>query len=206
MPTVENLREQKKAETRTRVLDVAHRRFGQKGYDATTIEEICAEARISKRTFFRYFHDKETLVTPNREIRLEHFREVLASSPPTESPFDIFRRATRILASEYTENREQLLQRQHLVDSSTALLARQREIDRDWEREIARTFVSRLPPGRESEQRAQVLAGAMIGVVRATLRTWFEAGCRPDLDALGQEALDCLESGFRIEPDVPSRR
>src|SRR5690606_9780707 len=54
-----NLREQKKIETRERILHVAHVLFHARGFEATTLEDICAEVPISKRTFFRYFPDKE---------------------------------------------------------------------------------------------------------------------------------------------------
>ena len=62
-----NLREQKKEETHDNVLEVAHRLFRRESFDGTTLQMICSESSISKRTFFRYFRDKEFLVFPNRE-------------------------------------------------------------------------------------------------------------------------------------------
>jgi hypothetical protein len=41
-----------------------------------------------------------------------------------------------------------------------------------------------------------VLAGAAIGVIRATMRYWFSSGGKTDLAKLGDEALDRLERGF----------
>ena len=41
-----------------------------------------------------------------------------------------------------------------------------------------------------------MLAGAAIGVIRATMRYWFEHDGRPDLGALGIQALDALQDGF----------
>ena len=61
------LRERKKAAIRSKVLEVAHKLFHESGFDGTTIEQICNDALISKRTFFRYFKDKESLVFPHRE-------------------------------------------------------------------------------------------------------------------------------------------
>jgi AcrR family transcriptional regulator len=192
-------REQKKAETRMRVLQVAHAMFHEKGFDATTIDDLCFAVPISKRTFFRYFPDKEALVFPNRDMRLDRFVGLLADAPRTEQPFDTFRRVTRLFAAEYMDNREQLLAQQSLVALSPALLAREREIDHDWEQAIADSFAARFPPGPVSRRRAEVLAGAMIGVVRATMRHWFASGCVDDLEQLGHEALDNLERGFGVE-------
>lgn len=202
--TPPRLREQKKAETRTQILRVAHELFHERGFEATTIDDICSALPISKRTFFRYFPDKEALVFPNRDKRLERFTELLTSAPKSEQPFDTFRRVTRLFAAEYIVNREQLLAQQTLIASSPTLLAREREIDHDWEQAIADAFARRFPRNLASRRRADVLAGAMIGVVRATMRHWFARGCVDNLEKLGHEALDSLERGFNV--DEPSKR
>lgn len=200
------LRERKKAETRTQILRVAHELFHQRGFEATTIEDICAKLPISKRTFFRYFPDKEALVFPNRDMRLDRFEDLLRSAPKSEQPFDTFRRVTRLFAAEYMDNRDQLLAQQALIATAPTLLAREREIDHDWERAIADAFARRLPRGLASRRRAEVLAGAMIGVVRATMRQWFGRGCIDDLEQLGHDALGSLERGFSLEELVERPR
>lgn len=209
MPAPPNLREQKKAETRANILRIAQAMFHEQGFEATTIDDICAAVPISKRTFFRYFSDKEALVFPNRDMRLDRFVELLDASAGKEQPFDVFRRVTRLFAAEYMAHREQLLAQQTLIVQTPTLLAREREIDHDWEQAIAEAFARRFPPGPASRRRADVLAGAMIGVVRATMRHWFSSGCVDDLDQLGQEALDSLERGFSVDlsqaSDEPSK-
>ncbi|MCA9715757.1 MAG: TetR family transcriptional regulator [Myxococcales bacterium] len=179
--------------------------FAERGYAATTIDEICAAVPTSKRTFFRYFADKEALVFPNRRGRLARFQELLAAVRPDQSPFDVFRTVTSLFAAEYTENREQLLAQQRLIAQSPELLAREREIDSDWEREIAASFVRRMPPGESGPWLADVLAGAVMGTVRATMRHWYADDGQADLESLGLEAIDYLERGFvfsRQEPDA----
>jgi len=47
--------------TRTRILDIAQSAVLAKGFDATSIEEIVAEAEISKGGFFYHFPDKNAL-------------------------------------------------------------------------------------------------------------------------------------------------
>ena len=194
------LRERKKAETRATVLRVANEMFRKKGFDETTVEEICAAALVSKRTLFRYFGDKEGLVFPNREERLVAFTRFLESNNPAENPFDTLRRATRTYGSEYNESRRGILAQQRLVEGSSALLAREREIDREWERAIALAFVRVTGSGDEAELWARVLAGAIMGVVRATMSCWFEGDCKADLVELGLGAIDRLEGGFPVAP------
>jgi AcrR family transcriptional regulator len=53
------LRERKKQRTRRALADAALRLFTEKGYDATTLDEVADQADVSKSTFFRFFLAKE---------------------------------------------------------------------------------------------------------------------------------------------------
>lgn len=192
-----SLRERKKAATRHAVLTFAHERFHAVGFDAVTVEEICDAVEVSKRTFFRYFNSKEALVFPKRERHLVDFQAVLDSALPDESPFDTLRRATRVSSVEYTANAPQILAQQVLIQGSPALQACEREIDGDWEAAMA-AFLEKQAGDTGSPLRAWVLAGAAIGVVRATMRHWYDVQGAEDLCQLGMEAIDCLERGFPL--------
>lgn len=190
------LRERKKDATRRALVQAADRRFHRQGFEATTIDEICADADVGRRTLFRYFPDKESLAFPHRAERLEAFTALLQSAPAGESPFASLRRIAHVLAREYAANRERMVAQNRLVQSSPALIAREHEIDRDWEIAMAQTFRRRFEGSPEADLQARMLAGAAIGLIRATLRYWFEhEGC-PDLGRLGEQALDSLQAGF----------
>lgn len=178
--------------------------FHEKGYDDTTIEEIAASAAVSRRTFFRYFRSKEDLVFPHQDERLRQFMELLESHDPSVTAFETLRKLTTLFSLEYSQHADGIIAQQALIQTSPALLAREREIDRAWELTLEEYFIRWGGGGPEAERRARVLAGAAIGVIRATLRYWFSTGGKEDLEALGQDAIDHLERGFR--KIVPSRR
>jgi AcrR family transcriptional regulator len=65
------LPQQRKEETRARILEAAYRVFARRGYEAATVEEIMAECGIAKGALYSHFASKEELF---RTILLEHVR------------------------------------------------------------------------------------------------------------------------------------
>jgi AcrR family transcriptional regulator len=74
-------RERKKLEVLTRIRAAALELFNEKGYDATTVEEIAERADVAKATFFNYFPRKDTLLLALSE---DMFGELLEELGPSE--------------------------------------------------------------------------------------------------------------------------
>ncbi len=55
-------REKRKQEIRQRIEDAAYRLFQQQGIEDTSIEEICVEADVARRTFYGHFTNKHALL------------------------------------------------------------------------------------------------------------------------------------------------
>lgn len=78
-------------ESRTKLLDAALHVFRAKGYAATTIEDVCKAAGLTKGSFFHHFTGKEELAL----AAANHFSTVTASlfkSAPYHAPSDPFER------------------------------------------------------------------------------------------------------------------
>lgn len=65
MDTVEappGRREKRKQEIRTRIEDAAYELFKRQGIEDTSIEQICVEADVARRTFYGHFPNKHALL------------------------------------------------------------------------------------------------------------------------------------------------
>lgn len=69
-----SIREQKKEQTRRRILETAVRLFSQNGIDNTSIEELAQKAGIGKGTVYTYFETKRDIVKAFCDIQLEYTR------------------------------------------------------------------------------------------------------------------------------------
>jgi AcrR family transcriptional regulator len=53
--------QQRSEETRARILDAAVRKFAIAGYDAASVDDICAEAGVSKGAFYHHYPTKQAI-------------------------------------------------------------------------------------------------------------------------------------------------
>jgi AcrR family transcriptional regulator len=59
---VNGIRSRKKAQTRDNIVDAAVRLFGERGIDATSMDDIAATVGVSRATVFNYFPYKEAIL------------------------------------------------------------------------------------------------------------------------------------------------
>ncbi len=76
------LRELKRLRTRRSIEDAATSLVDEKGFDAVTVDDICAAAGISRRTFFNYMDSKDEAVLGSPPLHLdEDGRQIFLTTP-----------------------------------------------------------------------------------------------------------------------------
>ncbi|WP_165943128.1 TetR/AcrR family transcriptional regulator [Gordonia zhaorongruii] len=81
--------------------------FAQHGYAATTVPQIAERARVTTRTFFRYFADKREVLFAGEEGLASLFAELIEAAPPHLSALGTLEHALRAVAEQYFEPRRE---------------------------------------------------------------------------------------------------
>jgi AcrR family transcriptional regulator len=183
----ESLRERNKRRTAHAVADAALRLFEQRGFEQTTIGDIARAAEISRRTFFRYFADKEELFFAEDEQLLEAIHETLDHPPADEPLLDLARRATRALAARSVADPERRLARERLVAASPALQARRMAKNARWEQTIGQ----RLRERGYGELQALLVPKLAMACFQSAYERWVRDP-RQDLSTLVDESFTAL--------------
>jgi len=175
----ENARERKRRETLQRIAETGLRLFAEKGYDATTLEDVAAAADISPRTFFYYFKTKdEILKFWQGSGILDALRPTLLAEDTRQSPLEAVENSLLKLISRYESEKSVIVDR--IFNSSETLRARKQAIYFAMEQTIFATLCELWP---QPERSAELRMVAMVSV--GAMRLAMEARRQED----GQRAL-----------------
>src|SRR5215213_7184973 len=112
---LEGLRARKLARTRAAVEAAAMGLFLERGYAATTIDEIAKAVEVSPRTVLRYFGSKEDLLFAREREAVRRVGDLLAGRPAEEPILAAARSVLAQVAADYDAARERRLAWAHLV-------------------------------------------------------------------------------------------
>jgi AcrR family transcriptional regulator len=165
----------KKAATRSRVMAAGLRLFGERGFEATTVEAIAAAADIAPRTFFRYFPAKVDVLFADHDELVSLLRRILADRPPGEPVARTVRRATLTGVERVLDDPGMYLTRSTLEASIPAARSRSRQLDADYEDVIAAAIAAERGVDPATDLPARVEARALWGASRAARQVWTAA-------------------------------
>jgi AcrR family transcriptional regulator len=201
-PTVEErprpgLRERRKKLTAAELEAAAYRLFGERGFDNVTVDDIAAEADVSRRTFFRYFASKEDVLLADHFVQLARLRAAMADRPADEPIVTALRNALLSMTGDFDERKEKVILRGRLMRDTPSLQARSLVHQKLWEEAMQEMVAERLGVDPVTDLRPGVVAAAGLAAMRVAFTNWLSSGCDGDLIALTTEALDLLDGGLQ---------
>jgi AcrR family transcriptional regulator len=185
-------RELNKTRTRRRLNSEAMRLFAERGYEATSVEDIADAAEVSVRTLFRYFESKDEILFA-RDYDLSSFLAGVAGQPTEVPPLTAIRIAYAQQRPLTQAEIDLVLQYRRAGEASPALQGRLVALQRRFRQQLAQVLARRA--GRRQPNKADLIAarvaqglldlafdqwadkdgrGRLAGIVDATFATFDE--------------------------------
>ncbi len=188
---VESVRERRRARTRDDIEATALGLFLERGYGATTIEDIAEAALISPRTFFRYFASKEDLLLARGRDKMALAARSLGERPPHEPVMDSLRGMLGVFAALHSTDRDRELAWMRLVTTTPRLAAGFLEMVHGMEL-VLRDFMA-LRLGVEAGHRRPRLVSAAVGTAfRVAAEMWHDSDGAEEMTVLVRENVETL--------------
>ncbi|MEQ8718943.1 MAG: TetR family transcriptional regulator [Acidimicrobiales bacterium] len=198
-PTVEGRRERKKRETREALATTALELFADKGFEETTVEEICDIVDVSTRTFNRYFPQKSDVLFVDQDSRLAKLAAALGRRPSREPLLEAIEEAC-VEIVEDPAFEPQLLARSRVLDSSKNLEAENLRIHDDWATVIGDFVSQRADSGKFDDSEARLVGMCAVAAMLSARRRWLEMDGQGRYSTQVRAMFALLRRGFE---DVP---
>jgi len=192
--TAGGLRAAHKERTRTALVGAALRQFADRGYSAVTVEDICAEAGVSPRTFFRYFATKEHVLAAPVAAVLVTLGESLAAQPEPVRAWTALRRALLDAVDQVDAQAAVFLRAGQVIRDNPAALATNAEALMVWEQGM-RSEIQRRLGDTDDSLRPRLLLGTAMLAFRVALDRWADLQGAGPARAVLEEALDAVGPG-----------
>lgn len=161
------------AERRQQLLDVGRGLFAERGFEATSIEEIAARAKVSKPVVYEHFGGKEGLyaVVVDREMQrlLHNFTSALSAGHPRE----LLEQAAFVLLDYIEEETDgfRILIRDSPVAQATGSFS---SLISDVASQVEYILEGEFKRGGYETKLAALYSQALVGMVALTGQWWLE--------------------------------
>ena len=184
---------------REQLIVIGRQLFAERGFDATSVEEVAARAKVSKPVVYEHFGGKEGLyaVVVDREVRalLQRITTALTAGHPRELLEQAALALLDYIESE-TDGFRVLVRESPPMSSSGSFSSVLNDIAHQVEHILGAEFKARDYDPRLAELYAQ----ALVGMVALTGRWWLEVR-RPRKEVVAAHLVNLAWNGLsHIEP------
>jgi AcrR family transcriptional regulator len=195
------------AQRREQLILIGRQLFAEKGFDATSVEEVAARAKVSKPVVYEHFGGKEGLyaVVVDREVRalLHHITTALTAGHPHE----LLEQAALALL-DYIEGETdgfRVLVRESPVMSATGNFS---SVLNDIAHQVEHILGAEFKTRGYDPKLAELYAQALVGMVALTGRWWLEVR-KPRKETVAAHLVNLAWNGLshlEAKPGLVTRR
>jgi AcrR family transcriptional regulator len=182
--------------TREALRRAALLRFLDQGVEATSAEQIAADAGVTLRTFYRHFSSKHDLLFADYDAGLHWFRSALASRPSDEPLLESVQAA--IFAFPYdVEVVTQIASLRATELDPERIVRHIRHVEADFAEAVAEHLRRRKPPvDLDSKLQITVASRCIAAATFGAMEQWMVADARSlaDLAKITQTVLGWLDA------------
>jgi AcrR family transcriptional regulator len=203
-----------RAERELQILDIAHACFAERGYGAVTMDEVAAQAGVTKPLLYAYFGNKERLYRACMERGGDAMlATVVEAIRAAEGPTEALRDGLRAFFAFVDGDRDAW---RVLFDETLPAGGELARSVADYRERLAGLVAQTqlaLVPAHNRERAAteiEALSHALLGASEALARWWLRTGAMPPADA-AELLVATVEPGLqaraalRFRPSEPSR-
>ncbi|HEY5854889.1 MAG TPA: TetR family transcriptional regulator [Aldersonia sp.] len=175
------LRERKKLQTRTALIEAALDLCDRQGFDATTVEQIADAVDVSPRTFNRYFATKEDVVLGPIEDLVTAVVASLDAQPRTGNELDALVRAHVSFfegapqGEQPTRLFDEFVVMNRIIAAAPSVRARSVEMA-EWKLHAMRSKVAERMGVDEADLRVRVIMSTWAGLMQVAMEQWQKGG------------------------------
>lgn len=200
------LRERTRRAVQREIAEAASALFLERGYAATTIDEIAALAGMSARSVFRYFASKEEIILGKLDLVADEMLEDMRARPSDEPVWESLRRAFGLLNrhADAIGTPEAAGELQRVIFQTPSLFAAYLQRLQQVQGEVVVILVERAEaagsPYAADDPVPRALVAAAFGCLVAAQNWWLAEGGKGKFSAVLDRAMAAVASTATAAP------
>src|SRR5262245_24391377 len=186
---------------RTQLVEIAREVFARRGYEATSVEEIAARAKVSKPIVYEHFGGKEGLYAVLVDREMEHVVTRISEAITSGTPRQRVERAALAFLSYVRDQPDGFVV---LSRDAPVTLARggMSSLLNDVAERVADVFSANFKQAGYDPKTAPIYAHALVGMVTFVGQWWTETR-KPPIEDVASHLAALAWMGLRHLPKRP---
>src|SRR5437868_8793901 len=169
-------RERRMDRTRAAIVDAALALFQEQGFTETTVDAIAERADVGRRTFFRYFPAKESVLFHDIEAQIQATVDALVARPHDEPPFEALLSVLRESAGRFSADVDKRMLLAKVAHECDNLLVHHRAVIMRRLEDTITDEVARRAGVPADDLPTGAAVAAILAAYGAAIRRWILQG------------------------------